>query len=118
MKHTSTTEKKRIPDFAKNNFRKTLKGTSKKEPKKLINSLTPSNFSRAYFKGTNGDNLIEKGAQSNQSSLEIFDDSEEQSVFRFSLPTPRNHLIENDALKARNHSSDILRRIYTYIHDD
>ena len=95
-----------------------MKGTSKKEPKKLINSLTPSNFSRAYFKGTNGDNLIEKGAQSNQSSLKIFDDSEEQSVFRFSLPTLRNHLIENDALKARNHSSDILRRIYSYIHDD
>ena len=95
-----------------------MKGTSQKEPKKLIDSLTPSNFSRAYFKGTNGDNLIEKGAQSNQSSLKIFDVSEEQLVFRFSSPTTRNHLIENDALKARNQSSDILRRIYTYIHDD
>ena len=95
-----------------------MKGTSQKEPKKLIDSLTPSNFSRAYFKDTKGHNLIEKGAQSNQSSLKIFDVSEEQLVFRFSSRTTRNHLIENDALKARNQSSDILRRIYTYIHDD
>ena len=102
-----------------NNFRQTSKGTNRKEPKKLIKSLTPSNFSRAYFKGTNGDNLTEKGNQSNQSSLNIFDVFEDQSsVFRFSSPTPRNHLIENDALKARNESSDILRRIYTYIHED
>ena len=84
----------------------------------MIDSLTPSNFSRAYFKGTNGDNLIERGAKSNQSSSKIFDIFEEQPVFHFSSPTPRNRLIENDALKARNQSSDILRRIYTYIHDD
>ena len=101
-----------------NNFRQTLKGTSDKKPKKLIESLTPANFSRAYFKGTNGDNLIEKGTQSNQSSLNIFDVFKDQSVFHFSSPTPRNRLIEKDASKARNQSSDILRRIYAYIHDD
>ena len=95
-----------------------MQGTSKKGPKKLTESLTPANFSRAYFKGTNGDNLIEKGSQSNQSSLNKFNVLEERSVFHFSSPTPRNLLIENDASKARNESSDILRRIYAYIHDD
>ena len=116
INHTSST-KKSISEYFENNFRQTLKGTNKKEPKKLIESLTPSNFSRAYFKGTNGDNLTEKGNQSNQSTSNIFDIFEDQSVFRFSMPTPRNHLIENDALKARNRSSDILKRIYAYIND-
>ena len=96
-----------------------MQGASKKGPKKLTESLTPANFSRAYFKGTNGDNLIEKGSQqSNQSSLNKFNGLEERSVFHFSSPTPRNRLIENDASKARNQSSDILRQIYAYIHDD
>ena len=107
-----------ISGYFENYFRQTLKGTSKKDPKKLIESLTPANFSRAYFKDSNGDNLIEKDTQSDQSSLNIFHAFEDQSVFRFSPPTPRNHLIENDALKARNQSSDILRRIYAYINED
>ena len=95
---------------------------SRKEPK-VSNSdhitpsgdvLTPSNFSRAFFKNTNREIPIEENdRKSNTSSIDISD----VAFFHFSAATPRNLVVEDAAHKSRFQSEDLLKRHYKYIHN-
>ena len=82
-------------------------------------TLTPANFSRAFFKSASREIPVEVDRQSNQPSVtSIFNVLKDVSVFHFSASTPRNLVVEDSALKSRFQSSRSLKRHYDYIHDD
>ena len=81
-------------------------------------SLTPSNFSRAYFKSNSREIPINNDSQSNISSVHIFDVLKEVPVFHFSVPTPRNLVVEDAALKSRFQSARSLKRHFDYVHNE
>ena len=82
-------------------------------------TLTPANFSRAFFKSASREIPVEVDRQSNQpTAVHIFDVLKDVSVFHFSASTPRNLVVEDSALKSRFQSSRSLKRHYDYIHDD
>ena len=82
-------------------------------------SLTPANFSRAFFKSASREIPIEVDRQSNQPpAVNIFDVLKDVSVFHFSASTPRNLVVEDSALKSRFQSSRSLKRHYDYVHEE
>ena len=79
-----------------------------------VKSLSPSDFSRAYFKNIQRTRLTEN-ENLNSTNPVAFDIQTNRTVFPFSAPTPRNLVFADVAGRSRQASLKSLKRHYDWI---
>ena len=81
-----------------------------------IQNPTPSIFSRAFFKNDTRE-IPTEDKEWNKSRKEVLAKEEDNSVFLFSVPTPRNLVVEDAASRAIMQAEKSLKRQYDWINE-